>query len=45
VATNTVRHILVDLIDHITGIRNGISVDARALVGKRKVTEVATMVI
>lgn len=39
--SKTVHHILVDLIDHIAGICNKIVIDARALVGKRKVTGAA----
>ena len=36
---------LVDLIDHITGIRNRVPVDTTALVGRREVTGAATMFI
>jgi hypothetical protein len=43
--SNTVRHILADLIDHIAGIRPRILINARALVSKRNVTEITTMFI
>jgi hypothetical protein len=43
--SNTVRHILADLIDHIAGIRNSILIEARVLVSKRKGTEAPTVFI
>jgi len=45
VTSNTDRHILANLIDHIAGIRNSILIDARVLVSKRKGTEAPTVFI